>query len=79
MNAGHEKPYILSNGKVIKLDGTANFVLGGVDDIEYKEERHSFHKGDIIFMFTDGLNESIDDKREEFSYKRIEDTLSKSK
>ena len=78
VNAGHEKPYILSNGKVIKLDGTANFVLGGVDGIEYKEERHSFHKGDIIFMFTDGLNESIDDKREEFSYKRIEDTLSKS-
>lgn len=79
VNAGHEKPYILSHKKIIKLDGESNFVLGCMDGIVYKEEKHKFHKGDIIFMFTDGLNESINDKEEEFSYKRIEDTLINSK
>ena len=78
VNAGHEKPYIISNNKVIKLDGASNFVLGGVGDMEYHEEKHKFHKGDIIFMFTDGLNESINDNEEEFTYERIESTLTNS-
>ena len=78
VNAGHEKPYIISKNKVTKLDGDSNFVLGGVNGLEFKEERCAFHKGDIIFMFTDGLNESINSNEEEFSYKRIEETLKKS-
>ena len=78
VNAGHEKPYIISKNKVIKLDGISNFVLGGVEDLTFVEEKHAFHKGDMIFMFTDGLNESINDKEEEFSYQRIEETLSNS-
>ena len=78
INAGHEKPYILHDGKVIKIDGESNFVLGGVEDFEYKSESHPFIKGDRIFLFTDGLNESIDDKNEEFGYQRIEESLNSS-
>ena len=77
VNCGHEKPYLMSNGEVIKMDGESNFVLGGAPDIDYIEEQHEYHKGDIIFMFTDGLNESINDNEEEFSYQRIEDCLNK--
>lgn len=79
VNAGHEKPYILSKGKVIKLDGNSNFVMGGVEGFEYVQESHAFNKGDMIFLFTDGLNESINKDEEEFSYSRIEETLKKSK
>ena len=78
VNAGHEKPYIISKNKVIKLDGVSNFVLGGVDGLTFVEEKHAFYKDDIIFMFTDGLNESINDNEEEFSYRRIEETLANS-
>ena len=79
IDAGHEKPYIISKGKIIKLDEQSNFVLGGVSDFDYKEGKHEFHKGDMIFMFTDGLNESINESEEEFSYKRIEEVLEKTK
>ena len=75
INAGHEKPYIVSNGKVIKLDGEANVVLGVEDDYSFIEEFHPFKKGDYIFMYTDGLNESINHSFEEFSYQRIEENL----
>lgn len=71
VNTGHEKPYILSNGKVIKLDGNSNFVLGEVEGFKYKQETVSFKDGDKIVMFTDGLNESIDKNNEEFGYQRI--------
>lgn len=79
VNAGHEKPYIVSNKKVTKLEGESNFVMGGEEDFIYKQEAHSFKKGEFIFLFTDGLNESINSKEEEFSYERIEETLDNSK
>ena len=78
VNAGHEKPYIISNKSIIKLDGNANFVLGAVEEATFIEEKHAFNKGDIIFLYTDGLNESINNKEEEFTYQRIEESLSQS-
>ena len=79
VNAGHEKPYILSDGEIIKLDGNSNFVLGGVSDFEFAAETHPFHQGDRLFLFTDGLNESINDKEEEFGYERLEESLKETK
>lgn len=79
VNAGHEKPYILHRNEVIKLDGTSNFVLGGEEGFIYKEEKISFENGDLLFTFTDGLNESINKDEEEFGYQRIVETLSESK
>ena len=79
VNSGHEKPYIISNGKVKKLDGMSNFVIGEIDNFSYQVEKVKFSKDDILFMFTDGLNESINKEKEEFGYKRIEDILSTNK
>ena len=75
INAGHEKPYIVSNNKVIKLEGESNVVLGVEEDYKFKKESHKFNKGDYLLMFTDGLNESINKEEEEFGYQRIEETI----
>ena len=75
INAGHEKPYIVSNNKVTKLEGESNIVLGVEEGYEFKKESHKFNKGDYLLMFTDGLNESINNSEEEFGYQRIEDTI----
>ena len=75
VNAGQEKPYIISKDGVHKLDGEANIVLGVEENYQFIEESHPFNKDDILFMFTDGLNESINKEREEFGYQRIEDNL----
>lgn len=79
INAGQERPYIISNGKVIKLDGEANIVLGVEETYQFKKETHPFNEGDYIFMFTDGLNEAINESEEEFSHERIEACLELSK
>lgn len=78
INAGHEKPYILSNGKINKLDGESNFVIGEIEDFKYKQEKVKFSQGDKIVMFTDGLNESINGTNEEFGYQRIVDNLTRN-
>ena len=79
VNAGHEKPYIISKGKVRKLEGCSNFVIGEIDNFSYQVEKTKFNKDDVLFMFTDGLNESINESKEEFGYQRIEELLSQSK
>lgn len=78
VNSGHEKPYIVSKGKVNKLEGTSNFVIGEIENFEYKAEKVKFNKDDLIFMFTDGLNESINKDKEEFGYQRIENILAQN-
>ena len=78
VNAGHEKPYLVSNNKVIKLDGVSNVVLGVDENHVYIEESHEFKEGDYLLMFTDGLNESINKNNEEFGYARIEEALKDS-
>lgn len=78
VNAGHEKPYLVSNNKVIKLDGVSNVVLGVEENHVYEEESHEFKEGDYLLMFTDGLNESINKNNEEFGYVRIEEALKDS-
>lgn len=75
INAGQEKPYIVSNNKVYKLEGESNIVLGVEEGYNFKEETHKFNKGDYLFMFTDGLNESINSSEEEFGYQRVEEAL----
>ena len=78
VNAGHEKPYIVSNNRVIKLDGVSNIVLGVEENHVFVEESHEFKEGDYLLMFTDGLNESINKNNEEFGYARIEEALQDS-
>lgn len=78
VNAGHEKPYIIQNGKINKLDGISNFVLGGVENFKYKKEICKFDKNDVLFMFTDGLNESINKDEVEFGYDNIIKSLEKT-
>lgn len=79
VNAGHEKPYIIDGKIISRLDGVSNFVLGGMDGLDYVSEKVPFKKGDRLFMFTDGLNESINSKEEEFGYDRIVSSLDHSK
>ena len=75
INAGHEKPILVRDGNVNRINVESNLILGSIDNFEYKEEEFSFKAGDKLLLHTDGLNESINDDREEFGYDRIMETL----
>ena len=78
VNAGHERPYIIKKDRIQQLQCNSNFILGGMEDFKYKSETIPFDKDTTIFLHTDGLNESINDDREEFGYDRITEILSKN-
>jgi len=75
ISAGHEKPYLIENGKVEKLNINSNFVLGGFKNFKYTAEKVKLGKRKL-FAFTDGLNESINAENQEYGYERVEASLS---
>ena len=79
INAGHERPFLISDNEIKKLDVESNFILGGMENFKYVSEKIKLKENDILFMHTDGLNEAINDSNEEFGYDRIKENLDRLK
>ena len=76
-NAGHNPPIILKkNGNVEKLT-TGGIVLGYLANETYHQETTSFHEGDIIVLYTDGITEDMNDDSEEFGEERLLNAITK--
>lgn len=79
VNAGHERPFIIGIKDVKQLKVNSNFILGGVENFEYKADEIKLNEKDKLFLHTDGLNESINSNKEEFGYDRILKVLDEDK
>ncbi len=80
VNAGHEQPLIKEKNNAFEyLDTDPNFVLGGLEEIEYNEQELSLNPGDLIFLYTDGITDANNDKEEFFGRKRLKETINKYK
>ena len=75
-NAGHNRPYIISD-KLITLDDAANVAAGIFTDNEYDQNTIILKPGDILFLYTDGVNEAANTSKEFFGTKRLEKELEK--
>jgi sigma-B regulation protein RsbU (phosphoserine phosphatase) len=76
--AGHEQPFLLRDGIAEQFGEESNFVLGVFDDMPYTEDSLELKEGDTVLLYTDGLNEGINEKNEEFGYDRIKEALENS-
>lgn len=60
-NAGHEYPVIMRNGGKFEIfKDKHGFVIGGMEDIIYKEYEIQLDHGDKLFLYTDGIPEATD-------------------
>jgi len=76
-NGGHNPPCIIrANGMIETMELTNGLVLGVVDDFSYKSKKTSIKAGDTIFLYTDGVTEAMNQKKELFTQKRLEQGLS---
>ena len=75
LRAGHEQPFLKRDGRVTKLGEESNFVLGVFEDAEFTADETVLKSGDALLMYTDGLNEGINEANEAFGYERIAETL----
>lgn len=72
INCGHNPPLIKrKNGEYEYLRLNSNIVLGVIDDAEFEIYETQFNEGDIIFTYTDGITEALNDKEELFGESRL--------
>lgn len=73
VNAGHNPPIMLrADGLVERLD-IGGIILGVFPTVRtYEMGTITLQKGDVLFMFTDGISEAMNAEGEEFTENRLE-------
>jgi sigma-B regulation protein RsbU (phosphoserine phosphatase) len=78
-NAGHNPPYILkSDGQVVETPMPKDPIVGAFDFLEYHQATLQLDKGDMLIMFTDGVNEAMNTELEEYGDERLINILKQS-
>lgn len=61
-NAGINNPLLKSNGSIAPLEATGKrFPLGAFRDTIYEEKEHQLKSGDVVVIYTDGINEAYNE------------------
>lgn len=74
-NAGHNLPYILRD-KPFALTGAKKLPLGVMEGLTYPEKTIPLESNDILFLYTDGVNEAANDKEAFYGTPALEERLS---
>ncbi len=75
-NAGHEYPALLrAGGRFELLKDKHGFVVGGMDDVKYKDYELQLQPGDKLFVYTDGVPEATDADQQLFGTERMIEAL----
>ena len=75
-NAGHEYPVIKHPGREYELlRDKHSFVIGGMDDIVYREYELTLEPGTKLFLYTDGVPEATDMEGKAFGMNRLVEAL----
>ena len=71
-NAGHEYPVVMqSGGEFELLKDKHGFVIGGMEDMRYKEYTITMTPGSKLFLYTDGVPEATNEENEMFGTGRM--------
>jgi len=71
INAGHESPVIFRSGREPEILECTGGVLGLFPFAQYSTARARLLPGDLLFSYTDGVNEAKNEAGEQFSDDRI--------
>jgi len=67
VNAGHDPPLLKhADGNIETLSVKPGFVLAGLEDMSYEQDKIQLVAGDMLFFYTDGVTEAFDKKKNLF-------------
>ncbi len=74
-NAGFPRPHLVRGGRVeqVLVDGVP---LGLLPDIGYEQKKLALQVGDTVVICSDGIQEAMNKKQEEYGTERLRDLLS---
>jgi len=70
-NAGHNFPILVRTDGSHQLLSRGGTIIGAFEGAPYEAGKIRLEKDDILFFYTDGLSEVLDEKEEEFGEERI--------
>ncbi|MBE8162428.1 MAG: SpoIIE family protein phosphatase [Bdellovibrionaceae bacterium] len=77
VNAGHNPPFLVhTNAQVEELPLTGGIPLGLFADRNFLEKTIEIKPNETVFIYTDGVTESMNSHNEEFTEERLEKILS---
>jgi sigma-B regulation protein RsbU (phosphoserine phosphatase) len=72
VNAGHNPPLIKKHGGTcVFLETDPGYVLGWMENGQYNEKEVKLESGDVLYLYTDGVTEAMNGKRELFGEQRL--------
>jgi len=75
-NAGHNSPLIIQrNGEVKFIKGTGGTVVGVIEGAVFGRGKLTLVPDDVIYLYTDGVNEAFNENGEQFSEERLRDII----
>ena len=79
-NAGHEYPVLKKPDQDFEiLIDKHGFVLGGMEEVKYREYEFDMEPGSKLFLYTDGLPEATDNEQNMFGVELMMDALNESR
>lgn len=79
-NGGHNSPIIIrTDGRTEMLPTSTCCMVGAVEGITYPTESMTLNVGDTLVMYTDGVNEAMNEANEEYSDERLMSFLATQK
>jgi len=80
VNAGHNPPLVKKYGSGYEyLDTEPGHVLAWMKNIKYSEKEIRLEPGDVLYLYTDGVTEAMNRKKEFFGEQRLRDALNANK
>ncbi|MEW5993259.1 MAG: GAF domain-containing SpoIIE family protein phosphatase [Candidatus Zixiibacteriota bacterium] len=74
-NAGHNYPILVRHNGDVELLKEGGPVIGALPHMEYASRVVQIEPDDLLFLFTDGLSEAMDEQEREYGEDRICDLL----
>ena len=74
-NAGHNYPILISNDGEIKRLKEGGIILGCLPNFPYSEGEIELRDGDMLFVFSDGITEAMNSKKEEYGEEQLIEEL----
>ncbi len=79
-NAGHEDPALMrKDGSFELCKARHGLVVGAMEEIRYRDTQMQLHRGDKLFLYTDGVPEATDANERMFTLERMIDALNQYK
>ncbi|MBO4497261.1 MAG: SpoIIE family protein phosphatase [Lachnospiraceae bacterium] len=75
-NAGHNPPILIRDGKAEYIVLKPGLMLAGMEGTRYMEQTLQLQKGDILYLYTDGVTEAMDGEENLYGEDRLRELLS---